>query len=274
MAGLSRPRRSPGWRLGTWLLCIGWFGFNVMSAQAIAGVSGLVALNSLLAMVGGIIVAALVGRSDPGFVHNGALAGLVAVCAGSDVMHPIGALIVGGVAGLIFVRGFIIVQEKLKIDDVLGVWPLHGLCGLWGGIAAGVFGLEALGGMGGVSPMVQILGSLAISAYALAAGTIVYWLVKRVTTIRLTDEQQRRGADLSIHSIGATPGERRRGRMQGGALLRCRMVSSGLTIASRTPSRDSVRRFQFRVDRRCRHAPCLKTIRRLRPPSPSPFRCG
>jgi Amt family ammonium transporter len=199
------PSSIPWLGLGTWLLCIGWFGFNVMSAQSTAGISGLVALNSLLAMVGGIVAAAILGKSDPGFVHNGALAGLVAVCAGSDVMHPIGALVVGVIAGAIFVRGFTVTQERFKIDDVLGVWPLHGMCGLWGGIACGIFGLEALGGMGGVSPLVQIIGSVVISAYALAAGAIIYAIVKRTVGIRLTDEQQRRGADLTIHSIGAQP---------------------------------------------------------------------
>ncbi|MFY8032230.1 MAG: ammonium transporter [Devosia sp.] len=199
------PSSIPWLALGTWLLCIGWFGFNVMSAQSVAGVSGLVAINSLMAMVGGIITAALVSRADPGFVHNGALAGLVAVCAGSDLFHPIGALAVGGIAGVIFVKGFTITQEKLKIDDVLGVWPLHGLCGLWGGIAAGIFGLEALGGLGGVSPIVQILVSVLISAYALGAGWVLYFVSSRVVGIRLTDEQQRRGADLSIHSIGSEP---------------------------------------------------------------------
>lgn len=199
------PSSIPWLGLGTWLLCIGWFGFNVMSAQSTTGVSGLVALNSLLAMVGGIVAAAILGKSDPGFVHNGALAGLVAVCAGSDVMHPIGALAVGAVAGVIFVKGFTYTQERLKIDDVLGVWPLHGLCGLWGGVACGIFGLEALGGMGGVSTLGQILGSLVVSAYAFAAGLVIYMIVKRLVGIRLTDEQQRRGADLSIHSIGAEP---------------------------------------------------------------------
>lgn len=199
------PSSIPWLALGTWLLAIGWFGFNVMSAQSIAAVSGLVAINSLMAMVGGIIAASLVSRVDPGFVHNGALAGLVAVCAGSDVMHPAAALLVGGIAGVIFVKGFTITQEKLKIDDVLGVWPLHGLCGLWGGIAAGIFGLRELGGLGGVSPLVQIGGSLAIAAYAFAIGTLIYTLSAKFVGIRLTDEQQRRGADLSVHSIGSTP---------------------------------------------------------------------
>jgi Amt family ammonium transporter len=201
------PSSIPWLGLGTWLLCIGWFGFNVMSAQSTAAVSGLVALNSLMAMVGGIIAAAIAGRSDPGFVHNGALAGLVAICAGSDVVHPIGALAIGIVAGIIFVRGFTITQERLKIDDVLGVWPLHGLCGLWGGIAAGIFGLESLGGMGGVNPLVQLAGSVLVAAYAFAAGLALYAVARRLVGIRLSDEQQRRGADLSIHSIGANPEE-------------------------------------------------------------------
>jgi Amt family ammonium transporter len=199
------PSSIPWLGLGTWMLCIGWFGFNVMSAQSTAAVSGLVALNSLLAMVGGIAAAAIASKADPGFVHNGALAGLVAVCAGSDIMPPRGALVTGAIAGVIFVRGFTITQERLKIDDVLGVWPLHGLCGLWGGIAAGIFGLTQLGGIGGVSPVVQILGSTVVSAYALGAGAVVYAGVRRLTSIRLTDEQQRRGADLAIHSIGAMP---------------------------------------------------------------------
>ena len=199
------PSSIPWLALGTWLLCIGWFGFNVMSAQSLAAISGLVAINSLMAMVGGIVVAALVGRADPGFVHNGALAGLVAVCAGSDVMHPVGALLTGGIAGGIFVYGFTLTQERLKVDDVLGVWPLHGLCGAWGGVACGIFGLAQLGGMGGVSPLTQVLGTVVICLYALGAGSILYLLSQRFIGIRLTDEQQRRGADLAIHSSGANP---------------------------------------------------------------------
>jgi Amt family ammonium transporter len=199
------PSSLPWLALGTWLLCVGWFGFNVMSAQNLAGISGIVAINSLMAMVGGIVAALLAGRNDPGFVHNGALAGLVAVCAGSDVMHPLGALLTGGVAGIIFVRGFTFTQERLKLDDVLGVWPLHGLCGLWGGIAAGIFGLTELGGMGGVSLVSQIAGSLGVVLYALVAGSVLYYLTGRFLRIRLGDDEQRRGADLVIHHIGANP---------------------------------------------------------------------
>jgi len=199
------PSSIPFLALGAWILTVGWFGFNVMSAQAVAGVSGLVALNSLMAMVGGVLVAQLVGRNDPGFVHNGPLAGLVAVCAGSDVMHPVGALITGGVAGALFVSTFTAAQNKWQIDDVLGVWPLHGLCGAWGGIACGIFGLEALGGMGGVGFMPQLVGTVMGIVIALVGGFVVYGLVRTAVGIRLTEEEEYEGADLSIHKIGANP---------------------------------------------------------------------
>ena len=199
------PSSIPFLALGAWVLAVGWFGFNVMSAQTVAKISGLVAVNSLMAMVGGTLVATLLGRNDPGFVYNGPLAGLVAVCAGSDLMHPIGALFTGGVAGVIFVTMFTWTQNKWKIDDVLGVWPLHGLCGAWGGIAAGIFGSTALGGLGGVSFLAQLLGTGLGVAWALLAGFIVYGALKAMMGLRLTQEEEFDGADLAIHRISATP---------------------------------------------------------------------
>jgi Amt family ammonium transporter len=199
------PSNIPFLALGSWLLAVGWFGFNVMSAQSLEGVTGLVAMNSLMAMGGGILTALLAGRNDPGFVHNGALAGLVAVCAGSDVMHPIGALVTGGVAGGLFVYTFTLCQNKWRIDDVLGVWPLHGLCGLWGGIAAGIFGLQALGGMGGVNLAAQVAGTLAGVVFAAVLGFVVYGVLKLTMGIRLSEEDEYQGADLAIHKISATP---------------------------------------------------------------------
>ncbi len=174
------PSSIPFLALGAWILTVGWFGFNVMSAQTIDKISGLVAVNSLMAMSGGIVAALVVGRNDPGFVHNGPLAGLVAVCAGSDVMHPVGALATGGVAGALFVYMFTLTQNKLKIDDVLGVWPLHGLCGVWGGIACGIFGSKALGGLGGVSLTAQLIGTGLGVLIALVGGFIVYGALKAV----------------------------------------------------------------------------------------------
>jgi len=199
------PSSIPFLALGAWILTVGWFGFNVMSAQTLVGISGLVAVNSLMAMVGGTLTALWLGRNDPGFVHNGPLAGLVAVCAGSDVFHPIGALIVGGVAGALFVVMFTLTQNRWKIDDVLGVWPLHGLCGAWGGIAAGIFGARALGGLGGVSFMAQLIGTLMGITIAFAGGFVVYGAIKKLLGIRLDQEEEFNGADLSIHKISATP---------------------------------------------------------------------
>lgn len=197
------PSNIPFLALGSWILIVGWFGFNVMSAQTVAGISGLVAVNSLMAMVGGTAAAWLVGRNDPGFLHNGPLAGLVAVCAGSDLMHPIGALATGAVAGALFVWAFTATQTRWKIDDVLGVWPLHGLCGVWGGIACGLFGQTALGGLGGISLASQLIGSALGIAVATIGGFAVYGLLKRTVGIRLSQEAEYYGADLSIHKIGA-----------------------------------------------------------------------
>jgi Amt family ammonium transporter len=184
---------------------VGWFGFNVMSAQTIDKISGLVALNSLMAMVGGTLAATLAGKNDPGFVHNGPLAGLVAVCAGSDLMHPLGSLVVGSVAGVLFVVMFTWTQNKWKVDDVLGVWPLHGLCGAWGGIAAGIFGSQALGGLGGVSLGAQLIGTSLGIGVAVIGGFVVYGVLKKTLGLRLDPEQEFDGADLSIHRISATP---------------------------------------------------------------------
>ncbi len=199
------PSSIPFLALGAWILAVGWFGFNVMSAQTLDKMNGLVAMNSLMAMVGGTLVAVLLGKNDPGFAYNGPLAGLVAVCAGSDLMHPLGALVTGAVAGAIFVWMFTLTQNRWKIDDVLGVWPLHGLCGAWGGIAAGIFGLKAFGGLGGVSLMSQVLGTVLGIVIAAAGGAIVYGVLKWTMGIRLDAEQEYEGADLSIHKITATP---------------------------------------------------------------------
>ena len=199
------PSSIPFLALGAWILTVGWFGFNVMSAQTLDKISGLVAVNSLMAMVGGTLAALVAGKNDPGFVHNGPLAGLVAVCAGSDLMHPLGALVVGAMAGTTFVVMFTLTQNKWKIDDVLGVWPLHGLCGTLGGIAAGIFGAKAMGGLGGVSFFAQLIGTTIGVAWAVLGGVVVYGVLKATTGLRLSQEEEFDGADLSIHKISASP---------------------------------------------------------------------
>ena len=205
IAAAHPPSNIPFLALGAWVLSVGWFGFNVMSAQTLDKISGLVAVNSLMAMSGGILAALVAGRNDPGFVHNGPLAGLVAVCAGSDVMHPLGALATGAVAGVLFTRMFTLTQNKWRIDDVRGVWPLHGLCGAWGGIAAGIFGTRALGGLGGVAFGSQVAGTLLGIAIALAGGFAIYGVLKATVGLRLTQEEEFNGTDLTFHKISATP---------------------------------------------------------------------
>jgi Amt family ammonium transporter len=200
------PSSIPFLALGAWVLAVGWFGFNVMSAQTVDKISGLVAINSLMAMVGGTLSAWWIGKNDPGFTYNGPLAGLVAVCAGSDVMHPIGALFVGAVAGILFVKFFTWEQNRWKIDDVLGVWPLHGLCGVWGGLAAGIFGQTSLGGLGGVSFLSQLIGTSLGVVIGLVGGFVVYGVLKLTVGLKMTPEEEHRGADLSIHHIAANPG--------------------------------------------------------------------
>jgi Amt family ammonium transporter len=199
------PSSIPFLALGSWILAVGWFGFNVMSAQAVEGIQGLVAMNSLMAMVGGILAATFVSDKDPGFVHNGPLAGLVAICAGSDVVSPLGALVIGLVAGALFVKAFTWTQKNLKVDDVLGVWPLHGLCGMWGAIAVGIFGSTALGGLGGVSMISQVIGVLAGVSIAFIGGFIVYWLINKFAPMTMDEEEQYRGADLVFHKTHANP---------------------------------------------------------------------
>lgn len=208
--GESRPlpiHSIPYLALGSWLLMVGWFGFNVASAATLPDISGLVAANSLLAMGGGLLAAMFISKRDSAFVYNGALAGLVAVCAGSDLMHPIASFTVGAVAGIIFVKGFLWANERLRIDDVLGVWPLHGLCGVWGGIAAGIFGYEALGGLGGVSFMSQLAGSIACVVIAVTLSTATYGILKLTIGLRLTRQEELVGSDLTIHSGKAYPEE-------------------------------------------------------------------
>ena len=206
--GRSRPipiSSVPFMALGSWMLCVGWFGFNVMSAATLQGISGLVAINSLFAMAGGIIASLMISKNDPGFIHNGALAGLVAICAGSDQVHPFGALAIGAIAGIIFVKGFTWEQEKLKIDDVLGVWPLHGIAGSWGGIACGIFGQETLGGLGQVSFLAQLIGTLFAIVIALSFGFTIYLILDKTVGIRLDTEEEQRGSDLVIHNIESHP---------------------------------------------------------------------
>ena len=204
------PAHSIPWlAMGSWLLVVGWFGFNVASSGSLSTISGLVALNSLMAMVGGIIGLIVVsrGKNEPIGIHNGALAGLVAICSGSDVVHPLSAFAIGVVAGLIFHFGVKLEKRMSKVDDALGVWPLHGLNGSWGGIATGLFGLQALGGLGGVNMFAQVIGVLVNVVVALVGGFLVFRGIHLIMSFRLSPDEERLGADLAVHGTSAYPEE-------------------------------------------------------------------
>jgi len=200
----TRPSNIPFLALGSWILIVGWFGFNVMSAQKVGNISGLVVINSLMAMVGGTIASLIFSKNDVGFTHNGALAGLIAICAGSDVVHPFAAIFIGAIAGIIFIIMFEL-EAKWKLDDVLGVWPLHGINGTWGGIAAGIFGRKALGGLYDLSFFAQLSGTLIAVVYALIAGFVVFKVLDMVFGLRISEQQELIGADLAFHRIDANP---------------------------------------------------------------------
>jgi Amt family ammonium transporter len=120
-------------------------------------------------------------------------------------MHPLGALAVGCVAGALFVIMFTLTQNKWKIDDVLGVWPLHGLCGTWGGIAAGIFGSQTFGGLGGVNFTAQLIGTAMGVLWALFGGLVVYGVLKLTMGLKMSPEEEYAGADLTVHKISASP---------------------------------------------------------------------
>ena len=120
-------------------------------------------------------------------------------------MHPVGALATGAVGGVLFVFLFTFTQNRLKVDDVLGVWPLHGVCGVWGGLAAGIFGVKAMGGLGGVSFASQLAGTGLALVVAVAGGLVVYGVLKVAVGIRLDPEEEFNGADISVHRITASP---------------------------------------------------------------------
>jgi ammonium transporter, Amt family len=203
----NRPSNIPFLTLGSWILIVGWFGFNVMSSLSLEGAQGLVAINSLMAMVGGTITGLIFSKNDVGFTHNGALAGLIAICAGSDVVHPLAALFIGAVAGIIFMKMFQIETEKFKVDDVLGVWPLHGINGTWGGIAAGIFGHKAFGAVSELNFLSQLSGSLLAVVYALVTGFILYKGIDLLYGLRMTPYEEIIGSDRTFHRIESNPEE-------------------------------------------------------------------
>lgn len=191
--------------LGVFILLIGWFGFNPGSVLMFndsdnAGLTMVVAVNTLLAACAGGFVAMLISwgmfkKPDLSMALNGILAGLVGITANADVVTNPESIIIGAAAGGLVIAG-IVALDKLKIDDPVGAFPVHGLCGLWGGIATGLFGE-------GKDLGTQIWASLVICAWAFATMFILFSILKAIGLLRVPAEEEIQGLDMVEHGMPA-----------------------------------------------------------------------
>ncbi len=190
--------------LGVFILWIGWYGFNPGSQLAFVGAANtdivmLIAVNTTLAAAGGAVAALIlshfvVGKFDLGLTLNGMLAGLVGVTANCDAVSNGSAIIIGLIAGVLMV-GATKMLERLKIDDAVGAFPVHGVCGVWGGIAAAIFG--------GKPFMAQLIGSIAIPLWAFVMAFILFSILKSIKMLRVSPEEEMEGLDISEHGARA-----------------------------------------------------------------------
>ena len=193
--------------LGVLILWIGWYGFNPGSQLAISGADNtnavmLIAANTTLAAAAGAVAAMLLAWSlfkkpDLTMALNGTLAGLVGITANCDSVTNIESIIIGIVAGFLVVGG-IMLLEKLKIDDPVGAWPVHGLCGIWGGIATGIFGGHPI--------IAQVIGSLVIPIWAFFTMFLLFYALKSLNLLRVSEEEEIIGLDISEHQEEAYAG--------------------------------------------------------------------
>ncbi|HIQ39277.1 MAG TPA: ammonium transporter [Methanothermococcus okinawensis] len=193
---------------GAFALAIGWYGFNVGSALALKDISGLVCATTTLAMAGGGIGALLVSKKDVLFTANGLVAGLVAICAGTDIVSPIGGLIIGLIAGAQVPLVYKLL-ENFKLDDVCGVVAVHGTAGVIGAILAGVFGMTALGGTG---QDINIISQIIAAVFCILYGTLLGYIIAKIVGVitgglRVSEEEEEMGLDLAEHKLPAYPEE-------------------------------------------------------------------
>ena len=201
--------------LGVFILWVGWYGFNPGSQLTYAGAANAnatsyIALTTTLAAAAGAVTAlvtawGLFGKPDVTMALNGVLGGLVAITANCDRVSQGESLIIGVIGGLLVVMG-ILLLEKLKIDDPVGAWPVHGLCGVWGGLATGIFGdlpdgIETVGGFF----TVQLICTVAICAWAFITMSIVFGVLKSIGLLRVSPEVEQSGLDLEEHGLRAYP---------------------------------------------------------------------
>lgn len=200
--------------LGVFILWVGWYGFNPGSQLAFGTVGDidavvLIAVNTTLAAAGGVVTATLLSwfmfkKPDLSLGLNGALAGLVGITACCDCMSNTMSIVVGAVAGLLVVLG-IILLDKLKIDDPVGAWPVHGLCGVWGCMAIGILPNTHLAA-GSTSFLIQLIGTVSICAWAFVTMFILFLILKAMGILRVSAEEEHAGLDVSEHGMHAYPG--------------------------------------------------------------------
>lgn len=203
--------------LGVFILWVGWYGFNPGSQLTYAGganaaATTYIALTTTIAAAAGAIVALIVGwalfsKPDLTMALNGVLGGLVAITANCDRVAQWESLVIGGIGGALVVLG-IVLLDKLKIDDPVGAWPVHGLCGIWGGLATGIFGdlpdgVESVGAFIGV----QAIATVVICAWAFITMAIVFFALKAIGMLRVSPEEEQAGLDVSEHGMQAYPSD-------------------------------------------------------------------
>jgi len=193
--------------LGVFILWVGWYGFNPGSQLLISGATNvhavmLIAANTTLSAAAGAVFAmifawVLFSKPDLTMALNGALAGLVGITANCDSVTNYEAIIIGSFAGILVVLG-IMILDKYKIDDPVGAWPVHGLCGIWGGIATGIFGGHPMDA--------QIIGSLIIPIWAFVTMFGVFYTLKSFDLLRVSEQDELKGLDLSEHEMESYAG--------------------------------------------------------------------
>ncbi|MFA5783962.1 MAG: ammonium transporter [Phycisphaerae bacterium] len=199
--------------LGVFILWFGWFGFNPGSTTTGEGSIGYIAVTTNLAAAAGACMAMLTAwvifkKPDASMTLNGALAGLVAITAPCDGVSPIGAIIIGAAAGILVVLSVLFIDHVLKVDDPVGAVSVHGVCGLWGTLSAGLFNMETgLFYGGGIKQFgVQALGAGTAFAWAFGIGLILFGIISKTIGLRVSPEEELKGLDIGEHGMEAYNG--------------------------------------------------------------------
>lgn len=199
--------------LGVFILWFGWFGFNPGSTTTGDGSIGYIAVTTNIAAAAGAVAAMctawiLLKKPDGSMALNGALAGLVSITAPCDGVSPFGALIIGVIGGILVVLSVLFIDRVLKIDDPVGAVSVHGVCGLWGTLSAGLFNLETglLYGGGIRQLFVQAVGAASAFVWAFGLGLLLFWLISKTIGLRVSPEEEMKGLDIGEHGMEAYSG--------------------------------------------------------------------